>query len=98
MLTGCTIMIPVVGHSDRVEMRRVQSQLRCGMSLEQIQSVAQLQLRPVSGSRHQATHYIDRGFAFLKLSVLDGKLAWSELDVIDGYTSQKLERRIDHCQ
>jgi hypothetical protein len=89
----------VIGDSDRTEMREIQSQLQCGMSLEQIHVVAKISPRAVESSPGRpATHYLDRRLAYLRLNLRDGKLRWSELEFLDGPMSVKQEKRINHCE
>ena len=94
LLSGCAVL----GYGERADMRKLQADLRCGMSLGQVQALTPIHVRALDDARTQMTHVVLHGGANVGMRIEDRGLVWSELNIVDGFKSDHTEPRINHCE
>jgi len=76
---------------------RFQAQLRCDMSVSEVEAIVGGKLQPIEGRAPRLTHLYRDGMTDLWLIFDDGKLRSSQINEVQGMTGVRPHSVISHC-
>jgi len=80
------------------KMEHLQAQLRCGMSVEQVEAIVGERIKTLDVPTPEATHLYRRGFGDLRFKFEEDKLRVSQIVVVTGWEWAEEEPIVDHCK
>jgi hypothetical protein len=97
LLSGCSLLTMAAGSEDRSKIKTIQAQLKCGMTIAEVEAATGARVVALAAPYEKWTHTIHRDFASLWLAVSGGRVVASDFLVLEGLKNLRSERELNHC-